>query len=203
MKTRLLDWTESALIALFFALEKSTKDDNDVRVWILSPFSLNNYSVSKLHNRTNTFRKIVTLSDFDEKQALINDNDELRLSELGRKYYRLDCEGELLYPLAIYPPYLDQRMMAQQSCFTLFGNMVTGLNYNDSTEKFLDWIDINAKSKISVFNDLKKLGVSYHTIFPDLDGLGKEINQHHAYDVSRSQENSDLNAFLTELQSSD
>jgi hypothetical protein len=40
--TRLLDWTESALIALFFAVRgKLGADENDAAVWILEPWKLN------------------------------------------------------------------------------------------------------------------------------------------------------------------
>lgn len=106
----------------------------------------------------------------------------------------------MLYPLAIYPPHLDQRMAVQQSCFTLFGNVVNGLSCNDSTESFLEFIDIDANYKRRMMTDLKCLGISSYSIFPDMDGLGRSINEVHAYDISRSQESSDLDAFLTEVE---
>jgi hypothetical protein len=197
--TRLLDWTENALYALFFALQNKTNANCNARVWILSPFALNNYSISKLHSNENTFYKILTLSDFKEKQDLINDKGEFSIKELGRIYYRMDCEeGQMLYPLAIYPPHLDQRMVAQQSCFTLFGNTVNGLINNDSSETFLEKIDIDAHSKQNILNELKRIGISSYSVFPDLDGLGKSINEDSAYDIEHTQNNSDLHAFFNQ-----
>jgi hypothetical protein len=200
IKTRLLDWTENALFALYFSIYYNTMESDDSRVWMLSPFTLNNYSVSKLHATQKTFYKILTLSDFESKQDLINEEGELRTIELGRKYYRIDCKkDERLYPLAIYPPHLDQRMAAQQSCFTLFGNVVRGLNNNDSTETFLEFIDINANSRQKILKELKLIGISTYSVFPDLDGLGKAINEDSAYDIDKSQNNSDIDAFFNEV----
>jgi hypothetical protein len=119
-----------------------------------------------------------------KKQELFNDKQELRLSEIERRYYRLDCEDiKELYPIAIYPIHLDERMVAQQSCFTLFGNIVRGLDCNDTKENFLDYVDISANAKLSILNELRLLGISYYSIFPDLDGLGKTVNKNEEEDL--------------------
>lgn len=197
IKTRLLDWSENALFALFFALHHNYRENENARLWILYPFNLNNYSIQKLLKEDKHFKKILTFNNFKKGQALRNEKGEVSIEGIGRRYYNLICEeGEQLYPIAIYPPHLDARMAAQQSCFTVFGNMTNGLIDNDSQEVFLDYIDICSKNKNRILKELNIIGISSYSVFPDLDGLGKAINEDSAYDIETSQNNSDLNAFF-------
>jgi hypothetical protein len=184
VKTRLRDWTENALIALFFSIEDNSKLEFNARVWILDPFKLNDYSLNKFCLKNQNLKIIMNCGKLKKKQELFNDKQELRLSEIERRYYRLDCEDiKELYPIAIYPIHLDERMVAQQSCFTLFGNIVRGLDCNDTKENFLDYVDISANAKLSILNELRLLGISYYSIFPDLDGLGKTVNKNEEEDL--------------------
>ncbi len=201
VRTILLDWTENALFALFFAINDDKLLNENGKVWLLAPSKLNNYSTSKLLPRDKSFYSILTASGKIEEQGdLENENGELRVSELLRKYYRLDCKKEeKLYPLAIYPPLLDERMSAQQACFTLFGNVVKGLENNDTKEQFGDCVYIKAGSKQNILNELKILGVSDYSLYPDLDGLGKAINYQLSRDISQVQEENDFQV-LWEMQ---
>jgi hypothetical protein len=197
LKTRLLDWSENAMFALFFALTNNYKENENARFWILSPFELNNYSINKLVEKKGEYKIILTLPDFERGQEIKNEDGELSQAGLGRKYYTLNCkEGETLYPIAIYPPHLDTRMAAQQSCFTLFGNEPKGLNIKDSQETILDYIDIDSNYKQKILQELKLIGISSYSVFPDLDGLGKDIREDLARDIENSQDNSNLYAFF-------
>lgn len=60
VKTRLLDWTENALVALFFAVNNDNFKNENGKVYILSPFKLNNYSLSELLPRDKSFYSILT-----------------------------------------------------------------------------------------------------------------------------------------------
>lgn len=195
--TRLLDWTESALIALFFSVQNTSSDKNG-KVWVLSPYKLNTYSVSKLLNIPDRkFYSILTCGELGEKGSITNKDGELRIPQLLRKYYRMNCdEDEKMFPLAIYPTHLDERMAAQQACFTIFGNMVNGLDCDDAKEQFVDCIYVDGASKARILRELRILGISNYSIYPDLDGLGKTINYDRSRELIQVQSNNDLKDFL-------
>jgi hypothetical protein len=178
VKTRLLDWTENALVALFFAIEDKKRLELDARVWLLDPFKLNDYSLNKFCSEKRNLKILLNCGNLEKEQELFNDKGEIRLTEIERRYYRLECKAvKELYPIALYPLYLDERMAAQQSCFTLFGNIVKGFNIKDSEEKFLNYVDIAANAKLKILDELRLLGITDFSIYPDLDGLGKTVNK--------------------------
>ena len=197
IKTRLLDWSENALYALFFALFNNCDKNVNARFWILSPFNLNNYSINNLLPVKGNYKIILSLPDFERTDEISNDEKELNIAGLGRKYYYMKkTDEEKLYPLAIYPPHLDSRMSAQQSCFTLFGDVAKGLEIKDSNEKILDFIDISSESKEKILQELNLIGITSYSVFPDLDGLGKEVNKSFAKDIANTQSNSNWTGIL-------
>ncbi|RYX87033.1 hypothetical protein EON73_02230 [bacterium] len=154
------------------------------KVWILSPFKLNTYSVSKLTKLKKDFNLILGATKLENEGSIFNEKGEIRIARIMTKYYKMQCDKEeSLYPLAIYPVHLDERMAAQQACFTIFGNVIKGLEDIDLQEKFTESIYIDSDSKIKILLELKQLGISYYSIYPDLDGLGKAINLEHSSEV--------------------
>jgi hypothetical protein len=218
LQTRLLDWTENALYALFFALNngvsnrkadrnKNPKEETmpKARVWLLSPYELNNFSVKQLvQDAKGDFRKIFTTLDFGDEEIpaenLLNEKGELRMRQLSRKYMELEFEeNEELYPIAIYPPDLDNRMAAQQSCFTMFGNVVYGLQYQELRErKIINHIDVDLNSATGLLNKLQAIGITYYSIYPDLDGLGKAIGEREKKNLKSAQNNTDTDTYFRE-----
>jgi|GEM_PF-963886 len=201
VKTRLLDWTESALVALYFALSEEAQKDNDAVVYLLLPFKLNNFSIGTLKNdlESRAYFIFSSIDELSKKDSLFNEKSELRINQLISKYYRLDVdENEKQYPIAIYPPYLDERMAAQQSCFTLFGNIFYGLSPNELKEDFLYSITIPAANKLKMLDEMRILGFSDFSIYPDLDGLGHSINAEYSpmLNMEMNNESLDLLPFL-------
>ena len=45
LPTRLLDWSESALIALYFALSSDPSSNNQRVVWAMNPYALNDSTI--------------------------------------------------------------------------------------------------------------------------------------------------------------
>lgn len=201
LQTRLLDWSESALVALFFALQDPKAKMDNAQVYILKPLKLNNYSINTLLKVNQPFHVVPSCSVLPEHGDLWSERNFLDMEQFMRKYYWLDCkEEEEMFPIAIYPPHLDERMSAQQACFTIFGNMFDGLVKHNCSDTFLDHVTIDAKSKANMLIDLKKLGISYHSVFPDLDGLGLSINDEYNEIFENAKLDDNLSDFFPEVE---
>lgn len=183
IKTRLLDWTENAMVALFFAINDKLFLEEDSIVWILNPLKLNDMTIREIIRLDKLCMIIPPGIDSDGPHELISEDEKIRINELTRRYIQMDflkdSEGNLIiyYPLAIHPIYLDERMAAQKTCFTIFGNKINGLILNNSNSNFLSSVIIKGGTiKTKILKELRILGIDYETIYPGLDGLGLSIN---------------------------
>jgi hypothetical protein len=121
--TRLLDWTEGALVALYFAVRKQSFSEksgsNTVPCfWMLNPSWLNDISIK------------TPLPAYMTESAMSNypDTDGKARPYLNEK--RLPK-----YPIAIYPVYNDAKLPAQKSVFTIHGKSPDGFRELSSSDK--------------------------------------------------------------------
>lgn len=162
LSTRLLDWTESSLVALFFAVA-DFKNDCDSTVWVLSPRAFN-YLILKTINTVPT-----------DKSSLVCDH--ILKPDSGDKVYR---EVEAKYPLAIRPTKNSSRILAQRGVFTIHGKekvcIAEFLSQMDKKgHEVLLRIDIDGKCKYNLLKDLYQSGISHSVLFPELTGISKEL----------------------------
>lgn len=161
--TRLLDWTEGALLALYFAI-KDKQDETDAAVWALDPWWLNGSVLGV--------------------QEVIPTGAEAGLFKVDSDRYkpwlpdRYEIEGDLKVelPIAIYPTHFATRISSQRSCFTIHGSNPQGFDKlpgGPSTR--LARIIIPGSAIRGMENDLSIAGIDELTAFPDLDGLGRYL----------------------------
>jgi len=165
--TRLLDWSDGALVALYFAL-KASGTSHDAAVYMLDPWWLNKL-VYKEFPTAKAVRPVGTaLPDWEEAEAYLP-KDEFDNDLLGPKL-----------PLAIDPSHVARRFAAQRSRFTIFGRAADGLAKICDKAKGNDCrlcrIPIKRAAVVDMRRDLAMCGVSESTIFPDLEGFGRELN---------------------------
>ena len=80
-----------------------------------------------------------------------------------------------MHPAAVYPRHSTRRIAAQQSCFTIHGSDRQGLEQMSVVP--LVKIVIPSWSVGAVQDCLQTCGINETTVFPDLDGLGRYIEE--------------------------
>ena len=159
LPTRLLDWTESALVALHFALL-----EQQPVVWMLNPVELNQLSI--------TDGQELTGSEFP--LPWFHPENAINIGSINiRGAWELDVPG-IERPVAIQPTNIHPRMSVQRSCFTIHGRNKSSLE-QIVPEMILKRYVIGEEAKVPMQRDLRLLGIDHSTVFPDLDGLAREL----------------------------
>lgn len=176
--TRLLDWTTSPLVALFFAIENITEKSNPV-IWILNSSSLNKLTYgddvggviydnnilvnARLHLGFHTNNDIIFYKEF---------------YKINEKYEIKDTTNQLEYPISYFPfSSGNQRIIAQKGIFTVHGKSKKPIEdlFEIDQERSIKKIMIDVDSINKIKSELFKIGITPSGIYPDLYGLSKEF----------------------------
>ena len=174
--TRLLDWSDGALMALHFAVrDKALHDPGDAVVYAIDPFLLGKH----LDTLPETKRAEKQWKRYVKKHL----QDELPEDEPERVYLPAS-EEELkelsppAVPLLLDFPHITRRVAAQRSRFLVFGSDPAWLaNEAVKSDSLIKSIVVDAASCYRIRRELRDSGVTESVIFPDLDGLGREMRQ--------------------------
>lgn len=163
LPTRLLDWSENVLSATFFAVNSDYEEDGEI--WTFLPWRLNEF---------NGFYGLPILSKNRTVKFLSHEIFHNNSKELAETY---NLEEIPKTPIALQPPLNEARLSAQESCFTIHPEPLEGYRITDliKDENFLVRYIIPKQLKKNFEKKLAYLGISYRTLFPDLEGLAKSI----------------------------
>lgn len=165
LPTRLLDWSESALIALYFALKETTPI-----LWMLNPLHLNYFASGCPSDQDPNSLREFPLPWFRPEPAHIN-----IACENVRGAWEKDGPGVPL-PVAVHPSYVHGRLRAQRGCFTIHGKKKESLSGLLPTT-ILKRYEIDPTCRSTMARDLTILGITESVAYPDLDGLARELKQ--------------------------
>lgn len=168
--TRLLDWSESPFVGLYFALANVERSKtgivrNDVALWMCDPVKWNS----------------VALSHISYKGGILDETcDEIKAYSPD-----LNLDQRATTPVMIYGTHNSSRIVAQRGVFALFGkgmkSMQTTFEEGDFENDTLKKIRIKKSSVDEILDSLVKKGFTESTIFPDLFGLSLEIKRRFGY----------------------
>ena len=143
-------------MGLYFAVREPKKPRN-AAVWMLDPSWLNRRTLPDT-----SYLSGVALPEWEETDPWFPRPFEEALHPK--------------LPLAIDPPHVARRVSVQRSHFTIHGTDRNALDkIAETKDSRLVKIVIPKEAVVSVLDDLETLGILETTVFPDLEGLSREL----------------------------
>ncbi len=181
MPTRLLDWTENALAAIYFAISEKflalskerirqllnaglkprKYDKHSPTIWILDAGTLNKWSCG-----------------FDEINSPTKDDTDPYLPEPIKEA----ANDENKHPIPMHPPRANPRIIAQQGMFTVHGHMRIPIDeiaarHNGKGVLSLACIILDRNNLAPIWDSLDISGVGQLALFPELDSVSEYLKR--------------------------
>lgn len=174
--TRLLDWTENPFAGLFFALRTSNHRvgpsgrlvyEHDAAVWVLDPSRWNQAALRHLsyqggpldpgHEALGAYKMVGSIDELAEE------------------------------PVALFGAHNSPRIVAQQGTFVIFGSKTTPMDdlyrWGAYPLGSLTRIRITRGVIATLRQSLFRNGITEGSMFPDLEGLGRDLRRSFGFDV--------------------
>jgi hypothetical protein len=155
--TRLLDWTDSFAVALFFALQSDGAEPVSPCIWVANPYLLS----AKAKKRDDKWLEALHLSpEYDYYKCFIAQDE---------------ANWPFESPLPFLPPTPTPRIIAQRGFFTIHGTDTRPLE--EQCPKHVIKLDIPR----AVWDDARKFlelaGCDRRSLFPDIDGFSIDVQK--------------------------
>jgi hypothetical protein len=155
--TRLLDWTENPLVALYFAVEDDHPDlkNKDGALWVLFPLELNKHSTKSVNY----------IPSFEDEW----------LANYSVHEYSKEKDNGIL-PIAAIATRNNPRIQAQVGVFTISHLKKVAVEEVESGSHCIKLI-IPRGSKKRIKQELRILGINRFHVFPELASIGENLRE--------------------------
>lgn len=167
--TRLLDFTWSPYVAAFFALEHATQE---AAVWALNPTELGSKEVRGADTKSR-----ITLPEMNPRTP--------------GNFERYFLRGDQAFIWVGEPDTMNRRLIAQSGTFAVPGLLDVPIEeilsrYPEPDNMIAKFV-LPARLRETGMRELYRMNITYATLFPDLEGLGRsmgyELEFHWAYNT--------------------
>ena len=156
--TRLLDWSESPLVALYFAVSShDVHTDKDATLWSLRPSELNKNA--GINNANEEF----FIPSFEDEELISYSIESLSQNTRNQ-----------LMPLATIATRNNTRIQAQHGVFTIHHHNNSPIEEVGNSEHVVKYI-IPSDKRSKILNQLNLLGITKFQLFPELSSIGEII----------------------------
>lgn len=166
LPTRLLDWSATFAVGLYFALKPYVSVasfrphvfaafEHPPCVWILDPFELN--------------------QEMSSESVVLN--PEIDLEGTYQETFIEECKTLGARVMAVNPTQAGKRLAAQRGCFTLHADLFMPLE--SGSPSFLKQFILPMEAISEGVSFLRLAGMNEYGLFPDLDGLARHLKNLH------------------------
>ena len=152
LPTRLLDWTENPLAALYFACWRHSADDG--LVFMINPVALNG------------------ITGVGSRLVLDPERDRRTIENYLNLTGRLSTRGS--GSIAVNPVWNSQRILLQRGKFTIHGSSSEGLGHRTPS---LAAVGVLREAKEQLRGELGNVGVDEMSLFPELEHACRHLKR--------------------------
>jgi hypothetical protein len=155
--TRLLDWSESLAVSLFFTTYPLGTDLVAPTIWVLNPYELIDLSAPN--------DEVIPIAD----HHMVTANADIAFDECVEE----EAQYRTKLPIPVAPDFIFERLSAQNGCFTLHGTETLPLEQCIPEHKrgMLLKLVANRVALSRIYGSIDLLKPSSDAIFPDIEGL--------------------------------
>lgn len=163
--TRLLDWTVSPLVALYFACESRHEDNG--KIWVFNPWEYNKEVLKKSKYPTSQIHDIHVMA----RSLLGLEWTQKEIKSFIRREYGLTKSVDMTLPWAFVAPFTNKRKVFQRGVFLIFGKNQLPFETYSIAQPYLSCYTIPKAYKKKIIQELNNLYINDYTVYPDYRGM--------------------------------